>query len=57
VLTEPVAPCGACRQTIAEYEVNQDDAIEVYFGGEEGKIIKSNSLSDLLPLGFDKSML
>jgi len=57
VLSEPVAPCGACRQTIAEYEVNQDDSIAVYFGGEEGKIIKSNSLSDLLPLGFDKSML
>lgn len=57
IVKDPVAPCGACRQTIAEYEVNQDDNIEVFFGGEEGNIIKSNSLSDLLPLGFDKSML
>ncbi len=57
VVKEPISPCGACRQTIAEYEVNQDTSIEVFFGGEEGKIIKSNSLSDLLPLGFDKSLL
>ena len=57
VVKEPVAPCGACRQTIAEYEVKQDDNIEVFFTGEEGKIIKSNSLSDLLPLSFDKDML
>lgn len=57
VVTEPVAPCGACRQTIAEYEVNQNDNIEVFFTGEKGKVIKSNSLSNLLPLGFDKSML
>jgi len=57
VVTEPVAPCGACRQTIAEYEVNQDDNIEVFFTGEEGKVVKASSLSDLLPLGFDKSLL
>lgn len=57
VVKEPISPCGACRQTIAEYEVNQEEPIEVFFGGEEGKIIKAHSLSDLLPLGFDKSLL
>lgn len=54
---EPVPPCGACRQAIAEYEVKQDAPIEIYFMGETGKVIKSNSLADLLPLGFDKSVL
>ena len=56
-VTKPVAPCGACRQTIAEYELNQGKDISIFFMGEEGKIIKSNSLKDLLPLGFDKNLL
>ncbi|MEL0652829.1 cytidine deaminase [Algibacter sp. TI.3.09] len=53
----PIPPCGACRQSIAEYEVKQDSPIEIYFMGETGKVAKSNSLANLLPLGFDKSAL
>lgn len=56
-VTEPVAPCGACRQTLSEYELKQDSKIEIYFMGETGKIIKTDSLHDLLPLAFDKSFL
>lgn len=56
-INTPVAPCGACRQAISEYEVKQKSAIEIYFMGESGKIIMVNSLNDLLPLGFDKSFL
>mgnify|MGYP000222515095 CR=1 FL=1 len=55
--TTPIPPCGACRQAIAEYEVNQNSPIEIYFMGETGKVIKSNSLANLLPLVFDKSVL
>lgn len=55
--SSPIPPCGACRQAIAEYEVNQKLPIEIYFMGEEGKVIKSNSLANLLPLVFDKSEL
>ena len=54
---EPVAPCGACRQTIAEYEFKQETPIEMLFMGETGDIIKVESLKSLLPLGFDKSFL
>lgn len=54
---EPVAPCGACRQTLSEYELKQKDKIEVYFMGEVGKVIKTNSILDLLPIAFDKSFL
>lgn len=57
ITKEPVAPCGACRQTLSEYELKQKDKIEVYFMGEVGKIIKTDSLLDLLPLAFDKSFL
>jgi len=53
----PIPPCGACRQAIAEYEVKQDTPIEIYFMGEIGKVVKSNSLANLLPLIFDKSAL
>lgn len=53
----PIPPCGACRQAIAEYEVKQKSPIEIYFMGETGKVVKSNSLANLLPLGFDKSFL
>lgn len=56
-VTEPVAPCGACRQTLSEYEIKQETPMEIYFMGETGNIIKTSSLQDLLPLAFDKSLL
>ena len=53
----PTPPCGNCRQAIAEYEVKQEQPIEIYFMGEKGKVVKSESISDLLPLIFDNSYL
>jgi cytidine deaminase len=53
----PIPPCGACRQAIVEYESKQETPIEIYFMGEKGAIYKSNSISNLLPLSFDKSAL
>lgn len=56
-VVSPVPPCGACRQAIVEYEVKQDEPIEIYFMGERGKVVKANSVKDLLPLIFDNSCL
>jgi cytidine deaminase len=53
----PIPPCGACRQSLAEYEVNQNSPIVVYFMGEKGKIVKAESVKSLLPLIFDSSYL
>lgn len=53
----PIPPCGSCRQSIAEYEFKQDTPIEIYFMGESGEVYKSNSISNLLPLSFDKTSL
>lgn len=57
VTDKPIPPCGACRQAIAEYEVKQNQSIEIYFMGAKGKVVKSNSLANLLPLLFDNSVL
>jgi cytidine deaminase len=57
VTDKPIPPCGACRQTIAEYEVKQERPIEIYFMGAKGKVIKSHSLANLLPLLFESSVL
>jgi len=54
---KPVAPCGACRQTLLEYEHKQQEPIEVYFMGETGKVVQAHSLKDLLPFAFDESFL
>ncbi len=48
----PIPPCGACRQSIAEYEIKQDAPIEIYFAGEKGKIWHTQSLKNILPLLF-----
>ena len=55
--TEPIPPCGACRQSIAEYEIKQNEPIELYFMGETGVIYQSSSLKNLLPFMFDKKFL
>ena len=55
--TTPIPPCGACRQSIYEYEFNQESSIEIYFMGEFGEIYKSDSLKNLLPFSFDKNFL
>lgn len=55
--TAPIPPCGACRQSIAEYESKQEEPIAIYFMGEMGEVYKSDSLKNLLPFMFDKNFL
>jgi len=55
--SQPIPPCGACRQSILEYEAKQDQPIEIYFASLEGEIFKTKSVRDLLPFSFDSSFL
>ncbi|WP_299666392.1 cytidine deaminase [uncultured Polaribacter sp.] len=54
---KPVGPCGACRQTLSEFEINQKEPFEVIFMGEVGEVVKTASLLSLLPFSFDSSYL
>lgn len=50
-------PCGACRQSILEYESKQQQQIEIYFASVNGEVYKTKSIKDLLPFSFDSSYL
>ncbi len=52
VVNSPVAPCGACRQVLSEYEKLYRSDIEVLLQGQEGKIYRIKNVSSLLPLAF-----
>lgn len=49
--TDPVYPCGACRQVMAESEDRGGHPMETWMIGRD-KIHKTNSVSALLPLKF-----
>ena len=57
IVDKPVGPCGACRQTLSEYETKQNSQFEVLFMGEVGNIVKVDSIQSLLPFSFDSSYL
>lgn len=50
-LGHPIAPCGACRQSLLEYETLAGRPVEVLLVGAHS-IYKLNSIKDLLPLAF-----
>ena len=57
ISSTPIPPCGACRQSILEYEAKQNEEIEIYFASLDGAIYKTKSIRDLLPFSFDSSFL
>lgn len=56
-LTEPVAPCGICRQAIIEYEERFSKPIQLILQGESGKIAWLENTTMLLPLAFRRESL
>lgn len=57
IIAEPLAPCGSCRQAIAEYETNSKKPIRIIMSGEKGKIYIAKSIESMLPLMFNKKYL
>lgn len=57
VVNEPVAPCGACRQVIAETEKRQERRIRIIMSGESGKTRIVEGIDSLLPMKFHEEKL
>ena len=56
-IDEPLAPCGACRQVMVEYEKKSGQNIRIILRGEKGKVYVINSVGDILPLSFSSDKL
>ena len=53
----PIAPCGACRQVIAEIEERQNKKIRIIMKGENGNVRIVDGIENLLPLMFHEEKL
>lgn len=53
----PVSPCGACRQVLIEYELSQNQSIELIMKSRDSKVWKFKSVKDILPFAFDGEFL
>ncbi len=56
LVSEPVKPCGSCRQVMAEAEMRFNHPIRVILDGQDS-ILVLNGVEILLPLSFSKKDL
>jgi len=52
LVAEPVAPCGACRQVMAEVEQLSKQPLRVLCQGQEGPIMVFEGIESLMPFIF-----
>ena len=55
--TEPISPCGMCRQSLLDYENRYQAPIKIILAGKSGQVMVLPSAAHLLPFGFDGSIL
>lgn len=51
-VSDPVAPCGICRQSLIEYESRFNAPIRLLLVGSNEKVCEFISASELLPMAF-----
>ncbi len=54
---EPISPCGMCRQSLLDYENRYGAHIKIILSGMSGKVMVIPTAANLLPFGFDGSIL
>jgi cytidine deaminase len=54
---EPVMPCGACLQSISEFELRQEQPIQIILQGNTGDIFVADGIKTFLPFQFYLSEL
>ncbi len=54
---EPLSPCGMCRQSLLDYENRYEAPIKIILAGFTGSVMIFKSASQLLPFGFNGSVL
>ena len=55
--TEPISPCGMCRQSFLDFENRYHSPIRIILAGKSGAVMVLPSAALLLPFGFDGSIL
>ncbi len=54
IVSNPITPCGSCRQVLLETENRQQSPVKVILSGKD-KCFIINNIKDILPLNFDNS--
>ena len=56
-VSDPVPPCGMCRQAIVEYEMKFSNKIRLILSGQTGSVYIIEGMETLLPLTFHEKGL
>lgn len=54
---EPISPCGMCRQSLLDFENRYGAPIKIILSGMTGSVMIIPTACNLLPFGFDGSIL
>lgn len=52
IISEPVPPCGACRQVMTEYESLSGQPMRIIMQGGTGEVVIFDNAKSLLPFSF-----
>ena len=55
--SEPISPCGMCRQSLLDFENRYGAPIKIILSGMSGKVLVLKTARHLLPFGFDGAIL